>query len=356
MTDLNIQTNRDLGLIFPPGPENWWDSERVSCPRVLRCADGVWRMWYYGRDPEFDRLINLPTGRCGLATSHDGLSWTRVRGPLSKGAVFEPAKNPKRFDSGHVGVSHVEQRGDMYWMWYFGGNQDVQKLGPVETKGINLRPGCAISRDGVNWLRLDGQHDHAFLALGAPGQFDAFACGWPQVKQTKSGEWLMYYHSLDLSRGFIIGLAESEDGLIWNKAGEVLGPGQEGDFDEGGAATRDILETSDGFLMFYEGVSKDGHRSIGLARSDDGRTWHKETGKDRDGSVFSHAPSGSGRWDAFAVGGPCIVEMEDGCNRMYYIGSNEVEGGNPLDELGLKHQIGLAVSEPSDPTIWHRWM
>jgi hypothetical protein len=89
------------GLVLTPGPEGWWDSERVSCPRVMRCLDGTWKMWYYGRDASFDRQINLPTGRCGLAVSPDGVQWERVKGPLTMGAVFEPHPDPDRFDSGH---------------------------------------------------------------------------------------------------------------------------------------------------------------------------------------------------------------------------------------------------------------
>ena len=54
---------------------------------TFRGADGLWRMWYYGRDPGFDRAINLPTGRIGLATSGDGIAWQRVAGPLTMGAV-----------------------------------------------------------------------------------------------------------------------------------------------------------------------------------------------------------------------------------------------------------------------------
>lgn len=50
------------GLILPEGPAGSWDSERTSCPRVLREADGVWKMWYYGRDPSFDNAYTLPRG------------------------------------------------------------------------------------------------------------------------------------------------------------------------------------------------------------------------------------------------------------------------------------------------------
>jgi len=347
------------GLLLGPGPEGSWDSERVSGPRVLRCADGTWRMWYYGRDPGFDREINLPTGRVGLATSRDGLAWERVRGPLTLGSVLEPHADTARFDSGHVGVSDVAERDGLYWMWYFGGDQSRTKLGSFEVKGLQLRPGCAVSGDGLNWVRLEGPHRGAFLDTGAPGRFDMAVVGWPTVLRCADGTWRMYYHGLDMMRGgvFVVGLAESGDGLSWERRGEVLAAGAPGAFDEKGAATRHVIRHGSDYLMFYEGVAADGHRSMGLAVSGDGVHFTREPGPEPDGSVFAHAPSGSGRWDAFAVGTPCLVPMPGGGWRMYYIGSNEAGGhaGGVPNELALRHQIGLAVCDGSDLRRWHRW-
>lgn len=342
------------GLLLGPGPAGRWDSERVSCPRVLRCADGVWRMWYYGRDPSFDREINLPTGRVGLATSSDGLSWTRIDGPLTMGAVFEPSADETRFDSGHLGVSDVTESDGLYHMWYFGGDRTRQKIGPYEVKGFNLRPGLAISRNALDWYRVDGPVRGAFLDVGAPGEFDFIMTGWPQALRGHDGVWRMYYHSLDPASGFHVGVAVSDDGFAWRKRGKILGPGEAGGFDENGAATRTVIRAQGRYWMFYEGVRKDGYRSIGLAVSDDGFAWKKEKGREADGSVFAHAPRGSERWDAFAIGTPCLVEA-GGDWRMYYIGSNEVksEKGH-ADELSLKHQIGLAVSRGSDFTLFTR--
>lgn len=347
-TDLNV------GMVHGPGPAGAWDSERVSGPRVLRGSDGVWRMWYYGRDPSFDRMINLPTGRCGLATSTDGIRWAAQSGPLTMGSVLEPHPDPARFDSSHVGVSDVHQHGDVYWMWYFGGSQATQSIGPYTVRGFDLRPGLAISRDGLRWSRVEGPVQGALLDLGAAGEFDAVMCGWPQVLHDGQ-DWKMYYHTLDPRRGFMVGLAVSTDGLHWQKRGEVFGPGEPGAFDEQGTATRQVIFHQGRYLMFYEGVMKSGHRSIGLAASPDGVHWARERGAAPDGSVLAHAPSGSGRWDAFAVGTPSLVAMDDGSWRMYYIGSNETGSHAVADEMALKHRIGLAVSEGSDLTSWKRW-
>lgn len=339
------------GLVLTPGSEGWWDSERVSSPHVLRCPDGTWKMWYYGRDSSFEREINLPTGRCGLARSSDGVQWERVRGPLTMGAVFEPHPDANRFDSAHVGVSDVYFSEGLYWMWYFGGDHTVLDTGNFQAKGIQMLPGCAVSRDGSNWVRLEGPHRGAFLSLGQPGEFDALFCGWPQVLRDDDGTWKMYYHTLNPSVGFLVGLAVSTDSFQWEKVGQILEPGKPGSFDERGIGTRQVLKIDGQYVMFYEGVNRSGYHSIGVAISDDGIKWQKQEGSSGGGSVFSHAPKGSGRWDARAVGTPCVVPSDDGSFRMYYIGANE--GGH--DELSSQHQIGLAVSDGSNFLKWSRW-
>ncbi|MDF5723164.1 MAG: glycosyl hydrolase [Rhizonema sp. PD37] len=339
------------GLVLTPGPFGWWDSERVSSPHVLHCADGTWKMWYYGRDASFDRQINLPTGRCGLAISTDGIGWQRVQGPLTMGAVFEPHPDPNRFDSAHVGVSNVFFDDNLYWMWYFGGDATVVDSGKFKAKGLKMRPGCAISRDGINWVRIEGTYQGALLDLGKAGEFDALFCAWPQVLPDDDGTWKLYYHTLNPDKGFLVGLAVSTDGLRWEKVGQILEPGESGSFDERGIGTRNVLKINGQYVMFYEGVNNSGYHSIGLAISDDGIHWQKDQGDQPGGSVFSHAEKGSGRWDARAIGTPCVVPMNDGSFRMYYIGANE--GGH--DELSSQHQIGLAVSAGANFRSWHRW-
>ena len=342
------------GLLFSPGPTGSWDSERISSPRVLRLRDGSWRMFYYGRDPSFDRAINLPTGRCGMATSTDGLNWTRAKGPLTMGAIFEPHPSPERFDSGHVGVSDVHFDDGLYWMWYFGGDQSEITMGPERRKGIPIRSGCAISGDGLQWQRVEGPYRGAVLDVGPPGSFDAILCGWPTVLREEAGGWKMYYHTVSMPGGFAVALATSRDRLVWEKAGIVVSAGGAGRFDEAGAATRHVIKRRGEYFMFYEGVNTGGYRSIGLAMSKDGIAWKHVDGPEENGSVLSHAPKGSGRWDAYALGCPCVVPMPDGSLRMYYIGSNETASGH-TDELSLKHQIGLAVSPDGNPTRWRRW-
>lgn len=340
------------GLVLGPGPAGWWDSERVSSPQVMRDDDGVWKMWYYGRDPTFDRAINFPAGRSGLAISADGIHWERVRGPLTMGAVLEPHPDRNRFDSGHVGVTNVLKIDGLYWMWYLGGNQDEVGRGGMRYKGLRMLPGCAISRDGRHWTRVEGPYHGALLAPGGEGAFDALLCNWPRVLPDDDGTWKLYYHSRRPDGGATVGLAVSTDGLRWEKVGPILGNGADGAWDAAGPGCRHVLKVNGDYLMFYEGRDADGYYSIGLAVSRDGIHWERDAnGAEPGGPYFRHAPKGSGRWDARAVGTPWVVPMDDGSFRLYYVGVNE--GGH--DELSSRHQIGLAVSDGANYRRWFRY-
>ncbi len=312
-------------------------------------------MWYYGRDSGFDRAITLPTGRVGHAISTDGVDWQRIPGPLTMGAVFEPHPDPERFDSSHVGASDIAFRDGLYWMWYFGGDQTVRQLGPAKIKGFPLLPGCAVSRDGIRWLRIEGPHRGAMLAAGAPHEFDAFMVGWPQVIRWDDGSWRMYYHSLDSKQVYTLGWAWSADGLHWEKRGALMGAGPKGRFDDRGVATRHILKIKNRWTMFYEGCKDIGQgftvgRQLGVAVSEDGLAWTRVDGPAADGAALAGSPAGSGLWD-HRLGCPFVVPMQNGSLRLYYIGSHERVGGDELDGI---QQIGLAVSN-GDITRWTRY-
>jgi predicted GH43/DUF377 family glycosyl hydrolase len=268
------------------------------------------------------------------------------------GSVFEPSPATEdRFDNAHVGISDIGYENGLYWMWYFGGDQTVVErtmMGrTIQAKGIVMLPGVAISRDGINWMRVEGPYRGAFLEPGAPDDFDQLFCAWPRVLKEEDGSYKMYYHTLNMAKGgFLVGMAISPDGFRWEKVGQILGPGAPDSFDAGGLSCRHVLKINGEYVMFYEGTNQAGYYCIGVATSPDGFSWTKDAEP-----VFCHAPKGSGRWDARAVGTPCVVPLPDGSFRMYYIGANE--GGH--DELSTQHQIGMAVSDGPNFRRWRRW-
>jgi hypothetical protein len=340
------------GLVLGPGPAGWWDSERVSCPRVLRMPDGTWKMWYYGRDPAFDREINMQTGRVGLAESKDGFHWKRVKGPLTMGSVFEPSSGD-RFDNGHVGSTDIHYEDGVYTMWYNAGDQSMMQIpgpqGVMKLKGMEMRVGRAESADGIHWTRIDGPFRGAWLDHGAMTDWDPLMTNGPQVVDGLDGTWRMYYHTYNpMKGGFLIGLAVSTDLRTWEKKGPVLGPGPAGSWYDMGPSVHHVLRIRDRWVMFFEALDKTMHYCIGVASSSDGFAWSTEPDL-----VFQHAPRGSGAWDAQAVGTPWVVPMEDGSYRMYYVGMNEAGAG--AGELGVKANIGVALSDGPNYRKWRRY-
>jgi predicted GH43/DUF377 family glycosyl hydrolase len=111
--------------------------------------------------------------------------------------------------------------------------------------------------------------------------------------------YLNFYSGFD-GRTWRTGLATSDDFLHWKKQGIVLEPDPttwEGDYI---AANGSALAVANGGLWYwYQAGPRDVPR-IGLARSPDGRTWHKEPGP-----VLMPGPRGS--WDERGVADPYFV-------------------------------------------------
>lgn len=138
-------------VLRPSATAGRWDSSNVANPVVLPPRNGVandpWRMFYYGSDGTWaDKSVQpfLPTGQCGLATSTDGLTWTRA----TEECTFSPGP-AGAWDSLHVGVGDVHWSGDdgnELTMYYLGASDEPVEGAPV--KGIRMRIGRARSSDG----------------------------------------------------------------------------------------------------------------------------------------------------------------------------------------------------------------
>ncbi|CAM9775234.1 unnamed protein product [Ectocarpus sp. 8 AP-2014] len=374
------------GLVFPTDKEEgWFDSASVGSPRVHRYyhdEGNRWVMWYHGQDNEWNKegkgVMDVGTGsRIGRAESTDGLTWRRTAGQMAMSSVLD--KNTEQwwgFDTAHVGLgdvnlgasSRVATESSVYFMYYFGGDYeetDVQAefglSNPVvcgdsnaPPKGVRMRIGVALSQDGLNWCRVEGEHPTgACVDVGGSGEWDRLFVGWPVVINHMEKEFRMYYHALDPDTNkFRVGMATSQDGLAWEKKGPVFDGGPEGSFDERGAGRRRIVMHKGVYHMVYEGVDKDGVHALGLATSKDGIKWERHS----DQPIFERSPPGSGAWDAGGVSSPEIVETDGGMWYLYYSGSPEKKEGGEGDGGGVlgKSAIGVAVAVGDDLTKWTR--
>ncbi|CAE8612233.1 unnamed protein product [Polarella glacialis] len=337
--------------VLAPGSEGptWWDARNSASPVVLPPADGAgeskWRMWYYGRAGTLwarGAEAFLPTGRVGTACSEDGISWSRVNGPLSGGACFDPSSEDGAFDNVHVGVGDVVRLPNgTLWMYYFGGGEEEVMPGKP---GLKMQIGLAASGDGgLSWERLKG--GEPILPAGEPGSFDALFVAWPRVLQPwetasvtgiPDGKWYMSYHTAQFGEGgmkWSAGAAFSDDGVAWEKApGPVLGPSDGADlWDAQGVGVRSVAPLGDGKLaMLYEAVDAQGDHAVGLAESSDGVKWLRQEvpgASAPGGPVFAKGASGS--WDSRVVGTPYVVRPTEagGAWRLYYVGESTAKKG-----------------------------
>ncbi|EIE20651.1 hypothetical protein COCSUDRAFT_30400 [Coccomyxa subellipsoidea C-169] len=357
-------TVQNDGLIFGLGSEDAWDEAVVGSP-VVRCFLGEdgnrWLMWYSGRlagDPGLD-AVAAAAGSVGVASSRDGIEWTRGHGEIegARGAAKEGdvgrvlAPNAEDWwwlDTRHMTVSDVQvfssdgtAGGGVYWMFYSGSNFEPAAFCARFALPVHRgRAGLALSQDGKNWARMEAaHHTAAVLDAGAEGEWDAAFIGSPQVVAVGPRDMRMFYHSFDASaQKFVIYVANMmfqlvQDGFSWKRQGPLFSGGDDSAaFDGAGAAACHVVRdfATKQWIMFYEGVARDNARSIGVAVSENGLSWRRLSRP-----VLKAGPPGA--WDCGGVGSPCAVPMADGRWRLYYHGLRQ-KGGSASG-------VGLALTD-----------
>jgi predicted GH43/DUF377 family glycosyl hydrolase len=241
-TSLDGITWTKEGLVFShSGVNGSFDRDGVLQPTVLFDGATYW-MWYAGR-------TNGKPSRIGMATSDDGIVWTRANGgaPVLGGTAG-------KFDSNGVSNPAVIQDGGVFRMWYTGRS----------ASGV-LRIGCAESADGIAWVKQNG--GNAVLGTGTGG-FDAAGASACSVIQD-DGTLRMWYAGLNSANGgkLRIGFAQSSDGIAWTKfAGNpVITPGAAGQFDAAQVTSPCAVLDGSSYKLWYTGQNAAGTNRIGLA-------------------------------------------------------------------------------------------
>lgn len=126
--------------LIPAGPPGSWDQDGPNAPCVMRDSLGQYLMWYSG--------ISQPTTAIGLATSLDGIAWSKYTGnPIM---VSDPQD---KWESFLVTDPRIARVNSTYHMFYQGAP------GPY---GYQI--GYASSTDGLHWTRYS---NNPVLTLGA---------------------------------------------------------------------------------------------------------------------------------------------------------------------------------------------
>lgn len=231
------------GPALNPGITSTFDDIGVARPCVLYTG-GQYRMYYAGYDGTRWRI--------GLATSPDGLNWTRhPDNPLLlPGSVGS-------WDSSQVDWPFVIYNGSGYQMWYAGSDDG----------GATFRIGYACSKDGVRWTKTAGP----VMSRGASGTWNANSVLAPRIIYDGSS-YTMWYAGKNATVT-CIGMATSIDGVSWTgpASSPVLAP-------QPGWGSSSVIPGSieqrpgQGFSMWFSG-SNATFAGVGYATSADGETW-----------------------------------------------------------------------------------
>ncbi|MBU0487607.1 MAG: T9SS type A sorting domain-containing protein [Bacteroidetes bacterium] len=228
-------TNYPGNPVLNIGTTGEWDDEWLDTPEIL--WDGTqFFLYYYGDSTYFQGQSNT---NLGVATSPDGIHWTKHGVVLSKGALGD-------WDGKYIESPAVlfDQQSGTYTMWYQG----------QDTSGwINI--GVAFSEDGFSWTKYAG---NPVLTTGTwLSSWDDMFAAVPSVI-AHDGYYEMFYSGVSFYGQWDsvrIGYAISTDGINWIKypGNPVLStiPG-----DSAGFWAVDVAfdDQNNEYLMYYEGL------------------------------------------------------------------------------------------------------
>ncbi|HEY3225513.1 MAG TPA: hypothetical protein VGK61_00795 [Planctomycetota bacterium] len=226
-TDLLNWTKHLANPIIFPGPAGAWDAAGTGQATIH--FDGInYRAWYRGLDA-------AGVGRVGLATSNDGINFTK--------SPMNPVLNvggPGAWDAGAIHSVHVISDGNGYRMWY----------AASDASGL-VRFGSAASTNGTTWTRTFSNPE---FDPGSPGEWDEAGVASPRVLRDGMG-WRLWYTGLGVDGRTRVGYADSPDGHGWTRgpANPVISEGLPGSWDEHSVYVGGTILEDGFFKMWYGG-------------------------------------------------------------------------------------------------------
>lgn len=166
-----------------PGSYGSWDATCVSPDAIIK-EDGIYKLYYNGFDNQYSHW------NVGLATSTDGINWTKYPG--------NPVLSATSGWEFQVVASSVLKIDGTYYLYYYGKNSPAYKIG------------LATSSDGINWTKYSGNP-----IMIATSPWENTGIYYPSVI-LENGQFKMIYANVNPQTAF--GLAISDDGINWEKS------------------------------------------------------------------------------------------------------------------------------------------
>lgn len=195
-------------------------------------------------------IHGYPPGRqesIGLATSPDGIHWTKY----AANPVL--TAGPAVWESKGLMSASVQVAAGVYKMWYVGQGGDA----------ATARIGYATSTNGVDWTKYDG---NPVVDVGPQGSWEDYRVLYPSVL-FHDGMYEMWYTGSTLPLSNQVGHALSADGVEWTKSSlnPVLKPDGYASWEQSSAMMGAVLLQSGVYKMWYAGGSMQPEQRTGYA-------------------------------------------------------------------------------------------
>jgi predicted GH43/DUF377 family glycosyl hydrolase len=196
----------------------------------------------------------------------------------------------------------------------------------IESWPAAVGVGYATSPDGQHWTV---QGDKPVFSLGPYTQSAAY--NGPNlfaqsVLVQPDGTWVLYYYTLEgasFNGDESIGRATAPKPTgPWTADPQpVLKPGTPGTWDAGQVSAPNVLQTADGYVMYYDGLSSHNGSLIGMATSPDGQHWTKYNDPATTTELYAESDPvlqpEPNAWDAKRVMDPNVLPIDGGWAMIY---------------------------------------
>lgn len=227
--------------ILEPGPPGSFDDGFTWGGTVIK-VDSIYRFYYGG-------FTSSGRGSIGLATSRDGINWTKFSGnpvmsPGPAGSWDDDAVHSPNVFRDHRGI---------YQMYYSGNGLPSASIG------------YATSPDGITWTKHSA---NPLLTPSFTNNWESFLVTDPRVIVVGSTYYMFYFGAPD-ANAYQIGVATSQNGIDWTRyiGNPIISFGSGNAWDSYTLGMLSVLVDNDVFKMWYSGRDRSGRWQIGYATS-----------------------------------------------------------------------------------------